>query len=27
MDPDRRTALTRGWDRAVERSLHWIEPA
>ena len=27
MDPDRRKALTRGWDRAVERSLHWIEPA
>jgi glycerol kinase len=27
MDADRRRALTRGWDRAVERSLHWIEPA
>ncbi len=26
MDADRRQALTRGWDRAVERSLHWIEP-
>jgi glycerol kinase len=26
MDADRRAALTRGWDRAVERSLHWIEP-
>jgi len=26
MDPDRRKALTRGWDRAVERSLNWIEP-
>jgi glycerol kinase len=27
MDADRRQALTRGWDRAVERSLRWIEPA
>ena len=27
MDEDRRQALTRGWDRAVERSLKWIEPA
>jgi glycerol kinase len=26
MDADRRQALTRGWDRAVERSLRWIEP-
>ncbi|MEO5819890.1 MAG: glycerol kinase GlpK [Vicinamibacteraceae bacterium] len=26
MDADRRKALTRGWDRAVERSLRWIEP-
>ena len=26
MDPDRRQALTRGWDRAVQRSLSWIEP-
>ena len=27
MDPGRRQSLTRGWDRAVERSLKWIEPA
>jgi len=26
MDPARRKILTRGWDRAVERSLKWIEP-
>ena len=26
MDPARRQSLTRGWDRAVERSLSWIEP-
>ena len=26
MEPARRAALTRGWDRAVERSLRWIEP-
>jgi glycerol kinase len=26
MDAARRAALTRGWDRAVERSLRWIEP-
>jgi glycerol kinase len=26
MDADRRATLTRGWDRAVERSLRWIEP-
>jgi glycerol kinase len=26
MDADRRAALTRGWDRAVERSKSWIEP-
>ena len=26
MDPERRKALTRGWDRAVERSLKWAEP-
>ena len=26
MDADRRQRLTRGWDRAVERSLNWIEP-
>jgi glycerol kinase len=26
MDPERRKKLTRGWDRAVERSLKWIEP-
>jgi glycerol kinase len=26
MDPARRKTLTRGWDRAVERSLKWIEP-
>jgi glycerol kinase len=26
MDADRRAALTRGWDRAVERSKAWIEP-
>jgi glycerol kinase len=26
MDAARRQALTRGWDRAVERSLAWVEP-
>jgi glycerol kinase len=26
MDAERRRTLTRGWDRAVERSLKWIEP-
>jgi hypothetical protein len=26
MDADRRRLLTRGWDRAVERSKGWIEP-
>jgi glycerol kinase len=26
MDADRRQRLTRGWDRAVERSLRWVEP-
>jgi glycerol kinase len=26
MDAERRRVLTRGWDRAVERSLKWIEP-
>ena len=26
MDADRRQRLTRGWDRAVQRSLNWIEP-
>ena len=26
MDADRRKVLTRGWDRAVERSKGWVEP-
>ena len=26
MDADRRQRLTRGWDRAVQRSLAWVEP-
>jgi glycerol kinase len=26
MDAERRRVLTRGWDRAVERSLRWVEP-
>jgi glycerol kinase len=26
MDPARRKTLTRGWDRADERSLKWIDP-
>ena len=26
MDVERRRTLTHGWDRAVERSLKWIEP-
>jgi glycerol kinase len=26
MDAERRRTLTRGWDRAVQRSLKWIEP-
>ena len=26
MDDETRTRLTRGWSRAVERSLGWIEP-
>ena len=26
MDADRRAVLTRGWDRAVQRSLAWVEP-
>jgi glycerol kinase len=26
MDDETRTRLTRGWSRAVERSLAWIEP-
>jgi glycerol kinase len=27
MDADRRQRLTRGWDRAVERSRSWVEPS
>ncbi len=26
MDAAQRQALTRGWQRAVERSLQWVEP-